>query len=120
MLKIFFQPGIHRPHIIICTCTVEAGHSVSYPTHSLFYYVYILIKVHSTFAQTYTYCVVYCFEWFISAYLLRAHVHNINMRMYITSAHGHELSGCVCAEAYNLIFALCIMLPGPVYTVYDS
>ena len=27
------------------------------------------------------------------AYLLRAHIRNINMRMYITSARGHELSG---------------------------
>ena len=25
------------------------------------------------------------------------------MRKYTTSAHGHELSGCVHADAYNLI-----------------
>ena len=31
------------------------------------------------------------------AYLLRAHIRNINMRMYITSARGHELSGRVRA-----------------------
>ena len=37
----------------------------------------------------------------IFAYLLRAHIRNINMRRYITSARGHELSGCVCAHAYN-------------------
>ena len=35
------------------------------------------------------------------AYLLRAHIHNINRRMYITSACRHELSGCVHAHAYN-------------------
>ena len=35
------------------------------------------------------------------AYLLRAHIRNINMRKYITSAHGHELSGHVRAHAYN-------------------
>ena len=35
------------------------------------------------------------------AYLLRSHIRNINMRMYITSAHGHELSGRVRAYAYN-------------------
>ena len=35
------------------------------------------------------------------AYLLRAHIRNINMRMYITSARGHELSGRVRAHAYN-------------------
>ena len=34
-------------------------------------------------------------------YLLRAHILNINMHMY--SAPGHELSGCVRADAYNLI-----------------
>ena len=33
----------------------------------------------------------------------RAHIHNINMRMYITSARGHELSGCVHVHAYNYI-----------------
>ena len=35
------------------------------------------------------------------AYLLRAHIRNINMHMYISSAHGHELSGRVRAKAYN-------------------
>ena len=35
------------------------------------------------------------------AYLLRAHIRNINMRKYITSARGHELSGRVHAHAYN-------------------
>ena len=34
------------------------------------------------------------------AYLLRAHIRNINMGMYITSARGHELSGRVRAQAY--------------------
>ena len=37
------------------------------------------------------------------AYLLREHIHNINMRMYITSASGHELcSGRVCTHAVLL------------------
>ena len=41
------------------------------------------------------------------------------MCRYITSAHGHELSGCVRADAYNLIIIFCIILlcslgPGPV------
>ena len=35
------------------------------------------------------------------AYLLRAHIRNINMRRYITSARGHELSGRVHAHTYN-------------------
>ena len=35
------------------------------------------------------------------AYLLPAHIRNINMRRYITSARGHELSGRVRAHAYN-------------------
>ena len=35
------------------------------------------------------------------AYLLCAHIRNINMRRYITSTHGHELSGRVRAHAYN-------------------
>ena len=35
------------------------------------------------------------------AYLLRAHIRNINMRRYITCARGHELSGRVRAHAYN-------------------
>ena len=35
------------------------------------------------------------------AYLLRVHIRNINMRKYITSARGHELSGRVHAHAYN-------------------
>ena len=34
------------------------------------------------------------------AYLLHAHIRNINMRRYTTSAHGHELSGRVRAHAY--------------------
>ena len=57
-------------------------------------------------------------------YLLRAHIFNINTRTYTTSAHGHELSACVRADAYNSILILhrIIMLPdpGPVYTAYDS
>ena len=36
-------------------------------------------------------------------YLFCTHILNINMRTYITSAHVHELSGCVHADAYNLI-----------------
>ena len=35
------------------------------------------------------------------AYLRRVHIRNINMRRYITSARGHELSGRVRAHAYN-------------------
>ena len=35
------------------------------------------------------------------AYLLRAHIRNLNMRRYITSARGHELSERVRAHAYN-------------------
>ena len=37
------------------------------------------------------------------AYLLRAHIRNINMHryIYITSARGHELSGRVRTHAYN-------------------
>ena len=35
------------------------------------------------------------------AYLLCAHIRNINMRRYITSARGHELSGRVRAHTYN-------------------
>ena len=35
------------------------------------------------------------------AYLLRVHIRNINMHRYITSAHGHELSGRFRAHAYN-------------------
>ena len=34
------------------------------------------------------------------AYLLRVHIRNINMRRYITSARGHELSGRVRAHAF--------------------
>ena len=37
------------------------------------------------------------------AYLLRTHIRNINMRRYITSACGHELSGRVRAHAYIII-----------------
>ena len=47
--------------------------------------------------------------WFRSygtfAYLLRVHIRNINMRRYITSARGHELSGRVRAQ-------LIIIMPG--------
>ena len=49
-------------------------------------------------------------------YLLRAHILNINTCKYTTSAHGHELSGCVRADAYNLILifaSIIITLPGP-------
>ena len=35
------------------------------------------------------------------AYLLRMHIRNINMRRFIPSARGHELSGCVRTHAYN-------------------
>ena len=35
------------------------------------------------------------------AYLFRAYIRNVNMRGYITSAHGHELGGRVRAHAYN-------------------
>ena len=42
------------------------------------------------------------------AYLLRAHIRNINRRMYITSARGHELSGHVRAHAYNYYAWACI------------
>ena len=50
---------------------------------------------------------------------------SIRVRIQRIRAHGHELiSGCVLADAYNLmlIFARIIMLPGPgpVYTAYDS
>ena len=34
-------------------------------------------------------------------YQLRAHIHNLNMRRYITCARGHELSGRVRTQAYN-------------------
>ena len=55
------------------------------------------------------------------AYLLRAHIHNMNMCMYITGARGHELSGCVREDAYNLIFAPYYYAPWPwPCTVYDS
>ena len=49
---------------------------------------------------------------------LRAHILNINTRKYTTSAHGHELNGCVRADGYNSILILhCIIMlpdPGPV------
>ena len=50
-----------------------------------------------------------------SVYLLRAHIFNINTCTYTTSAHGHELSGCVHADAYNLIliFASYYYAPWP-------
>ena len=40
------------------------------------------------------------------AYLLRAHIRNINMHryIYITSARGHELSGRVRTHAYNYYY----------------
>ena len=37
------------------------------------------------------------------AYLILAHICNINMRRYITSARGHELSGHVRAHAYHKV-----------------
>ena len=37
------------------------------------------------------------------AYLLRAHIRNINMRRYITSAPGYELSGHVRAHTLKII-----------------
>ena len=37
------------------------------------------------------------------AYLFRAHIRNINMRRYITSARGHELNGRVRARAYHTV-----------------
>ena len=47
---------------------------------------------------------MFCSE--VTAHLLTffVHIRNINMHMYITSAHGHELSGSVHADAYNLIY----------------
>ena len=43
------------------------------------------------------------------AYLLRAHIRNINMRRYITSARGHELSGRVRAHiARGLHYLVCL------------
>ena len=39
-------------------------------------------------------------------YLLGVHMLNINTCTYTTSGHGHELSGCVRADAYNLILIL--------------
>ena len=55
-------------------------------------------------------------------YLLRVHIPNINMRMYITSAHGHELSGFVRADAdaYNLtlIFTSYYYAPWPCMALY--
>ena len=48
-------------------------------------------------------------------YLLCAHILNINMCMYTTSIHGHELSGCVRADVYKLIliFASYYYAPWP-------
>ena len=53
-------------------------------------------------------------------YLLRAHILNINTCTYTTSAHGHELSGCVRADAYNLIliFASYYYAPWPWPCIY--
>ena len=51
----------------------------------------------------------------IFVYLLRAHILNINTCTYTTGAHGHELSECVHAYAYNLIviFASYYYAPWP-------
>ena len=40
-----------------------------------------------------------------STFVYPHHVYipNINMCAYITSAHGHELSGCILADAFNLM-----------------
>ena len=53
-------------------------------------------------------------------YLLRAHILNINTCTFTTGAHGHELSGCVRAEAYNLIliFASYYYVPWPWSCIY--
>ena len=56
-------------------------------------------------------------------YLLRAHILNINTCSYTTiiySAHGYELSGCVRADAYNLIliFASYYYAPWPWPCIY--
>ena len=53
-------------------------------------------------------------------YLLRAHILNINTCTYTTSAHGNELSGCVRADAYNLIliFASYYYAPWPCPCIY--
>ena len=40
------------------------------------------------------------------AYFLRAHIRTINIRRYITSARGHELSGHVRTHAYNYLLCL--------------
>ena len=55
-------------------------------------------------------------------YLLRAHILNINTCTYTTSAHGHELSGCVRADAYNLIliFASYYYAPWPWPCIYKD
>ena len=45
-----------------------------------------------------------------NAFIQKLH---IRMRKYTTSAHGHELSGCVCADTCNLIFALYYYVPWP-------
>ena len=39
----------------------------------------------------------------IFIYLCRTHILTINMRTYITSAHGYELSVGVRADSYNLL-----------------
>ena len=53
-------------------------------------------------------------------YLLRAHILNINTCTYTTNAHGHELSGCVRADTYNLIliFASYYYAPWPWPCIY--
>ena len=49
----------------------------------------------------------------IFAYLLCAHIGNINMHMYITNAHGHELSESVRANVSNLYLHHINTLRGP-------
>ena len=56
-------------------------------------------------------------------YVLRAHILNINTCTHATiiySAHGHELSGYVRADVYNLIviFASYYYAPGPWSSIY--
>ena len=46
-------------------------------------------------------------------YLLSAHILNINTCTYTTSAHGHELNGCVRADSYNLILIFASYYYGP-------
>ena len=55
-----------------------------------------------------------------SVYIHRVHILNINTCTYTTSALGHELSGCVRAEGYNLIliFASYYYAPWPWPCIY--